>query len=71
MNNGHQYNKQRIDNQCFNCTDRKIGCHSTCESYKQFREYKDALNGKVAKDNEFGRYREVNDRRYKRQPSRV
>jgi hypothetical protein len=23
---------------CRECTDRKIGCHSKCERYKQFRE---------------------------------
>lgn len=23
---------------CKNCTDRYVGCHSTCEDYKKFQE---------------------------------
>lgn len=22
---------------CLNCSDREVGCHSTCERYKQFK----------------------------------
>ena len=25
-------------NGCFNCTERHIGCHGTCEKYKQWKE---------------------------------
>ena len=32
---------------CLNCTDRKVGCHSTCEKYKSYREYKDEENKKI------------------------
>lgn len=32
---------------CLNCTDRKVGCHSICEKYKVYREYKDKENEKI------------------------
>ena len=27
-----------MDTCCFGCTERKLGCHSTCEKYKIFKE---------------------------------
>lgn len=32
------------NNGCKDCTDRQIGCHSTCERYKAFREQLDKIN---------------------------
>lgn len=32
---------------CLNCIDRKVGCHSICEKYKVYREYKDKENEKI------------------------
>lgn len=29
---------------CYNCEERQVGCHSTCESYKTFRAECDRLN---------------------------
>ncbi len=29
---------------CKDCTERKIGCHSKCELYKQFREEVECYN---------------------------
>lgn len=23
---------------CYKCSDRKLGCHSTCDKYKEFKE---------------------------------
>ena len=35
---------QRVNNCCYRCTERKIGCHSNCEKYKAFVEDKKAQN---------------------------
>ena len=32
-----------IKNECFGCTKRYIGCHSSCESYAQFREERNKM----------------------------
>lgn len=29
----------RIKNKCHKCTDRKLGCHTYCEDYKEFVSY--------------------------------
>ena len=26
------------DNPCYNCTERRVGCHSKCDKYKEFKE---------------------------------
>lgn len=33
-----------IDVPCLNCQDRKLGCHSKCKEYKNFRKLKDKEN---------------------------
>lgn len=33
---------------CFNCEDRKAGCHSVCEKYIAYRKELDEFNAKVA-----------------------
>lgn len=30
--------------QCQNCSDRHVGCHSTCESYRMYRQMIDEVN---------------------------
>ena len=37
-----------MDNSCYGCTDRKVGCHSKCEKYKAYKEKHDAINAKMA-----------------------
>lgn len=36
-------NKSPAKCECQGCTKRKLGCHSTCDSYKKYREYKDHI----------------------------
>lgn len=31
---------------CLNCTDRKPGCHSTCERYKDFQKQHEEIKSK-------------------------
>lgn len=31
---------------CKNCNDRKVGCHSVCDRYIQFKEYMDDIHKK-------------------------
>lgn len=31
---------------CYKCTDRVLGCHSTCEKYAEFKEQNDAYKKK-------------------------
>ena len=32
---------------CYKCEKRVVGCHSSCEDYKSFREEKDRQNEKI------------------------
>lgn len=43
-----------IDNKapCLNCKDRVLGCHSTCERYKEFTEINERRKGEIRKDKE-------------------
>lgn len=36
---------------CYNCPDRCVGCHSTCEKYKAFRAVCDKANEARRKEN--------------------
>lgn len=40
---------------CKGCGDRKVGCHSTCEDYKKFKEETIAFNKKKQKEMAIGR----------------
>lgn len=33
-----------MKNDCIECTNRKVGCHATCEKYREFRKNKDYEN---------------------------
>lgn len=40
-----------MENSCYGCTKRKVGCHSTCERYKEWlKDYKEQM--KIAKSKE-------------------
>lgn len=39
-------------NNCKNCKERQIGCHSTCERYKEFCEKNDKLKDMIRKGKE-------------------
>lgn len=41
---------------CMNCTDRQLGCHSSCEDYAKFREYRDNINSARASLGFMGEY---------------
>lgn len=45
-----------IECKCKNCTERHIGCHSTCEDYKNFRNELDKMNEGIGVDREFNTY---------------
>jgi hypothetical protein len=34
------------DNECFNCTKRHVGCHSTCQSYISFKKESERIREK-------------------------
>lgn len=36
-------NKSPAKCECLGCTRRTLGCHSTCDSYKKYREYRDHI----------------------------
>ena len=50
------------DGCCLNCTDRKIGCHSRCE---RFLEYRERLNKINARKREI-KFKESSNFRYKK-----
>ena len=37
---------------CRDCKDREIGCHSTCERYKEFTEVNERRKEEIRKDKE-------------------
>lgn len=39
-----------IRNHCRHCTDRVVGCHSTCEKYKKYKEEMDKIHKEKEKD---------------------
>lgn len=36
-------NKIPVKCECKGCSKRTVGCHSTCDSYKKFREYRNHI----------------------------
>ena len=40
----------RIDCKCYKCENRCIGCHSTCESYKEYKKAKDVIKHRIEFD---------------------
>ena len=42
--------RTKLKSPCHNCENRKIGCHGSCDKYKEYRQKYDALNEKEKKD---------------------
>jgi hypothetical protein len=42
---------------CQNCAKRTVGCHSSCESYINFRNGIDNIKRKMKGDKEYERYK--------------
>lgn len=36
---------------CKNCPDRHLGCHSDCEKYKEFAEYRRYISDRIKQTN--------------------
>lgn len=62
------------DNACYNCTERAVGCHSTCEKYAEFakrtrehgRERFENMTKEKIADDYLYRWFEKNKRRRRR-----
>lgn len=39
-----------VNNTCKDCPDREVGCHSTCEKYKKWKEEHDRVKAIWLKD---------------------
>ena len=35
-----------VENKCYKCERRKLGCHSICEDYKKYKEYLEKIRAK-------------------------
>ncbi len=44
------YMHDKVKCACQGCTKRSVGCHSTCEEYKQFRKSIDDVTSKERED---------------------
>lgn len=55
--------------ECKGCTERTVGCHSTCEKYKRFKEQNDEIREKKikAKSEEYYHIRQVLKRKRRKQ----
>ena len=59
---------------CMDCKERRIGCHSSCEKYRQDCEKNDVINERVATENRMRSYQietrlrltELNRRKWRR-----
>ena len=47
------------------CPDRVIGCHSTCERYKTYREYLDKINRARLAENDANAYFDLRRLKYR------
>lgn len=61
----------RMLSPCYKCTDRSLGCHSTCSLYLQFRAYHDAENKALRDDKAVGSVRGECFERYKEKERRT
>jgi len=41
-----------MNNCCYNCEKREVGCHSGCEAYKKFRAEMDEISKKRMHEND-------------------
>lgn len=48
------------------CPDREIGCHSSCERYKEYRGYRDFIISERARDKQVRDYDVDTSRRLKK-----
>lgn len=56
----------RIQSPCLNCSKRKVGCHSKCQEYKDFRSELDEYNAYRHRQQELdSEYYEVKNRKFK------
>lgn len=60
---------------CLNCTDRTLGCHSTCERYLSEKAEHDRIIARMNADRDYRSYRVsewgiYNERRIKKRKSR-
>jgi hypothetical protein len=39
-----------LHNHCRNCTERVVGCHSTCDKYKKFKEELEVVREEKCKE---------------------
>lgn len=45
---------------CKDCTDRKLGCHATCEKYKEYKEKSETIN-KIIRNEKTLNYNSTSD----------
>lgn len=48
-----------LHNHCYHCKDRVVGCHSTCEKYKKFKEELEVVRAEKEKEHQ------LRDQRYR------
>lgn len=44
-------NDFEMKNKCYECKKRKIGCHSDCDEYKQYKKVQELVNKKKIAEN--------------------
>lgn len=52
---------------CLNCTDRKLGCHSSCKQYKEFQKRCEEIRAKERAEKDiYAGYRDYKEEKFKR-----
>lgn len=39
-------NIEYVENKCYGCEKRQLGCHSKCEDYKKYKKYLEKIRAK-------------------------
>lgn len=57
-------NIEYVENKCYGCKNRVLGCHSTCEDYKKYKKYIEQLKQKEMGEKMYHHYtQEERDRK--------
>ena len=56
-------NIEYVQNKCYGCQKRQVGCHSKCEDYKKYKEYLEKVNAKERKGKIYQAYQCENHQR--------
>lgn len=61
----------RVKAPCKDCPDRKVKCHSSCEKYKEYREYLDKIHQAMTAEDDVNDFLKTQGERRHKHPNRM